>query len=521
VIAGRMYTPITKFELASLPTWIVSMAGAPRPDRPEKAQEPISGWDHPSDIQRYKNWLINQAPEAHEGDGGDATTLQIAMKGRDFGVSQETALGLMLKYWNDDKAFPPWEPQDLQKKVQNAYKYSTDTPGNSSVHSMFSNDPVSDNSPVIISGDQIKKTLYPPRVWLLGHRYLPGYITLTVAPGGSGKSLLTILEGLSIASGKRLIHDEVKLPGAVWVYNTEDPIDEVGRRVQAAAKYYDLTEQDLSEFYVSSAYDQPLTIAAYDDRNRAVINEKAVSWLISEIKSRSVKLFIVDPFIECHRLRENDNEGINLVMQAFRKISAETGCAVSIVHHTSKGKAEHGNIDKTRGASSLASAVRIAHTFYSMTLQEAKEYSIPFDQHKRYVRLDNAKSNLSAPKPNGPDWFFFESVQLSFNDPETTGVLKPVKLEKFEQIDEKEVAIMDALDSLFKEESEMPLNQVAELISEKFKIPGGQSRPTIRRYLINQIFKSDKTISFETGQIYQKRKNNGVLVIRKELKNES
>src|SRR3546814_10384348 len=33
------------------------------------------------------------------------------------------ALELMLEHWNETKAHPPWAPEDLAKKVENAWRY--------------------------------------------------------------------------------------------------------------------------------------------------------------------------------------------------------------------------------------------------------------------------------------------------------------------------------------------------------------------------------------------------------------
>ena len=50
------------------------------------------------------------------------------------------------------------------------------------------------------------ETEIPPRKWVFGRHYIRGYASLTVAPGGSGKSALVIAEALSIATGRSLLH---------------------------------------------------------------------------------------------------------------------------------------------------------------------------------------------------------------------------------------------------------------------------------------------------------------------------
>ena len=254
VIAGRMYTPITKFELASLPTWIVDLAGQPRPKK-EKAREPEAGWDDPVDIKRFKNWLINQAPEAHEGDGGDSTTLGVAQKGYDLGLSEATTLDLMLEHWNEDKAFPPWEPQDLKKKVQNAYLYSSDRPGNSSVQSMFPGDPATNKfyNDGWIRGSQLGATLPPPREYLISGSgaLIRNIVAVTAGQGGAGKTTLKIQVACSIASGVDCCGGafDFKTHGPVIMVLAEDARDAVELTVYQIRQRHK-NQIDLSDLYI-------------------------------------------------------------------------------------------------------------------------------------------------------------------------------------------------------------------------------------------------------------------------------
>lgn len=377
--------------------------------------QPLTDMDLDHNIARAIDYLVNTAPEAHDGGGGNNTTYKIACRLRDYGLSEAKALELMLEHWNPVKAIGPWTPAELLKIVRSAYDHAKDRPGNATAESLF---------PDIVAGitgtDSIRRVAdirpgeIKPRGWLLGYRYLPGYVTLTIAPGGVGKSLFTILEAVSVASGRMLTGDKVHGDGGtVWLYNTEDPFDELERRFLAVMKYYGI--EGMKDIYYSSAYKTPMTIASYDVNKRIVVNEKLIQALIAEIKRRNIKLFIVDPLIECHDLAENDNPGMNKVIQAFRRIAFETQCAVSLVHHSSKGdKDSRGNVDKSRGASSITSAARIAHTLYPMSLKEAKEYGLSEIDASWYVRLDDAKSNLGPPiGSKGQKWFKKVSVVLS------------------------------------------------------------------------------------------------------------
>ena len=460
-IADKSYELISSDGIAEIPQWILDTLGAPKDVRIENADIPIADQDNPRDIKTAVNYLVNRAPEAIEGSGGDQTTYEVCCRLRDFNLSPEKILELLIEHWNDAKAHPPWDYSSLKRKVANAYKYAKDRPGNATPEAMFP-DPSRSTKTIRCAAD-VDPLKLSPRQWLLGYRYLPEYVTLTIAPGGVGKSLLTILEGLSIASGKQLTQDPVRKTGAVWLFNTEDPFDELDRRVVAAAKFHKLSKQDMAQFYYSSGYDNPLKLVAADDHNRPIVNTGLVDAIIKQIRLRSVKLFILDPFVECHDVNENDNSAIATVAQAFRKIAKETGCAVSLVHHTSKGKQERGNMDKSRGASALVSAARIAHTLYPMTEKEAQQYGLPTYKAPWYVRLDDAKANLAPPGLDAA-WYEKHSVRLFFDSEETTGTLAPIQFEAPEFSVDESIAPMYGLP--FDAENKINLNAAAKALKD-------------------------------------------------------
>lgn len=72
-------------------------------------------------LARAKAYL-ERAPVAIEGEGGDATTFAVCAKVKDFGLTLQNALDVLLDNWNP-KCEPPWDPQDLERKLQNAYRY--------------------------------------------------------------------------------------------------------------------------------------------------------------------------------------------------------------------------------------------------------------------------------------------------------------------------------------------------------------------------------------------------------------
>lgn len=77
--------------------------------------------DTPENIAKATAWLVNDAPIAVQGEGGDLQAVRVANVLGDFGLTRETALGLLLEHWNE-RCDPPWDDQELRVKVWSAYR---------------------------------------------------------------------------------------------------------------------------------------------------------------------------------------------------------------------------------------------------------------------------------------------------------------------------------------------------------------------------------------------------------------
>lgn len=78
-------------------------------------------------VDRFRRYLIN-APVAVQGSHGDQTTFTVAAKAKDFGVPCDLAYEVMLADYNDNCS-PPWHPDELKAKVDNAYRYGGNAAG--------------------------------------------------------------------------------------------------------------------------------------------------------------------------------------------------------------------------------------------------------------------------------------------------------------------------------------------------------------------------------------------------------
>jgi hypothetical protein len=253
-----------------------------------------------------------------------------------------------------------------------------------------------------------------PREWVYGHIAIKKFVSVIGAPGGTGKTSYATAVALSVATGKALIGEQVHEQGAVWLYNLEDPKDEVYRRLQAAIQAHQIDPQYLRGWlYVDSGRDQPL-ILAQTTKEGIVVATPIVDALVEEMKSRDVKMLIVDPFVKSHRLEENKNEHIDQAATLWSQVADRANAAIVLVHHFRKGGVS-GQADAFRGASALIDAARAAVSLAPMSEAEASAFNLDDAKALRLVRLDNAKLNL-APRPEDTTWIELCSIQIPSGD---------------------------------------------------------------------------------------------------------
>jgi len=250
----------------------------------------------------------------------------------------------------------------------------------------------------------------PRRQWLYDRHLIRGFVSATVAASGVGKSTLKFAECLSMVSARALLHGAA--PSAslnVWIWNGEDPREELERRIAAAAKHYSLTQDDCAgSLFVDSGRDQTIVIAE-TTRTGTLIVRPVVDAIKAELKRRKIDVLIVDPFVSSHRVSENDNNAIDAVAREWAGIANDAQCAIELVHHSRKTGGGEVTIEDARGASALIAASRSARVINPMSPDEAARAGV--DNPRAYFRSDNGKSSMSPPSDKAT-WFRLVSVDI-------------------------------------------------------------------------------------------------------------
>ncbi|MGW1423850.1 AAA family ATPase [Bradyrhizobium manausense] len=250
----------------------------------------------------------------------------------------------------------------------------------------------------------------PMRDWLYGRHLIRQFVSATIAPGALGKSSLLIAEMLAMVSGKPLLGTQSEQL-RIWYFNLEDPAEETMRRIQATALHYGLTPDDIGDrLFLTCGRDQPLVIAEMED-GEAEIRWPIVEALVEEIQEKAIDVVIIDPFVSCHRVPENLNGAIDMVVKEWARIADRADCAVDLIHHVRKGDQEV-TVQSARGGGAFGDAVRSARVLNRMTEQEAKNCGV--ENRRSYFSVLDDKPNM-APPADKRDWIKLASVDLGNN----------------------------------------------------------------------------------------------------------
>lgn len=340
---GKSYDLISDAPLADAPSFVSKLAGKPR-DKKLRDNSDVE-LDTEANITRAIDYLENRAPEAREGEGGNHTTYKVFCELYDRALSLETAVMLALDHWNETKADPPWNADDLETVAKNAYSYAQNTPGAKAPETEF-------------DAVEIDENKAPPRPRFYGIRWADGlpdleqqYLiddvvdlgTMVVTYGDSnvGKTYVKLDQCFHVAAGREWNGHKVKQGLVVYV------AAEGGRgflkRIAAFKKHYGVT--DLPFTLV------PCPIDLQSDR---ADTKKLIDLVRAEETHFGQKcvLIVIDTLARAMGGGdENTAVDMSKLVGHSDRLRAATGATVDLIHHTGKDASKG-----ARGSSALRAA---------------------------------------------------------------------------------------------------------------------------------------------------------------------
>ena len=387
----------------------------------QKIDEGVDGdWRHlpeltSSHIERVKNF--NHPPKKEfqfsveqvgiaEGGRNDAAARE-AGRLISEGLTLHEVL-VELEDWNSYN-HPPLEPGELRRTMDSVFKRDQRNKDHQVVKQEAQREAL---APTPLEIGEV--AAIPPRQWLYGRHYIRNFLSVTVAAGGTGKTAVTLAEAMAMATGRPLLGIETD-KRRVWVWNLEDPIDELRRRFAAISQHYNVRQEEYrGHLFVNSSRDGKVVMAETINGQPAIL--PAADIILGFIKAHKIDVVIVDPFVSSHRLPENDNGAMDLVVKAWGRIAEQGNCSIELVHHVRKAQVGQGvSYGDARGASSLTDAARHVRRLTRMTADEARYADIDEREFWRYSREADSKDNL-APPAGDNSWRKMVSVELPNGD---------------------------------------------------------------------------------------------------------
>lgn len=373
MFAGKPYTIAIDAPVAELPDFIAELARAAAPRLVETPRtESSAPVDTPGAIDQATGYLMAAEP-AIEGNGGDPHTIVVANRCMDFGVSPETTLALMLEHWND-RCSPPWDGDDLHRKVMSAAK-SRQTPiGRDIFDHVFDVVPDFTPPPMRLSDllgfseeIDVDALIADQQNDLLRNMIGPGEFGVLYGQSGSGKSFLALDLAWHVTRGEPW-HGVVTRQAAV--------LYQMGEGHRGFKKRIKAIEADKGEkFSKRFAWVKPSV-----DLDRSDMGSEGTRLLIEAVRAlqrESGSEHVVVIIDTLARAMAGDDENSAQDMMHFVKqragiVQAAAGAAVIVVHHPNKAGTLRGS-GSLFGASECILKVEVDGRRKSLFVEKAKD----------------------------------------------------------------------------------------------------------------------------------------------------
>ena len=239
----------------------------------------------------------------------------------------------------------------------------------------------------------------PPPMEFIIEDILPKHRTTFAAPGGTGKTQLTLWMALHVAAGRKLFgRYEVKRPGKVLIMNAEDPKQQLQRRLITLANSMEWeSESEKYAAFENVAFvdfeTDTIALSAQVQRTNHYDITKTVQEIIKSYKETGLSWVVFDPMTLFGFDEAGGNDSASAMMKASGILADQLNCAVTYVTHTTKAGARAGEADMhtTRGAAAFGDLTR-AH----WNLINHRPYD-PLSR-TRYLQLSFDKASYAPPQ---------------------------------------------------------------------------------------------------------------------------
>ncbi len=256
------------------------------------------------------------------------------------------------------------------------------------------------------------------RQWLVQPRLPIGDVCQCTGEPGISKSTLALRDALIVSTGREdllrgagangspISDERLHASGPVVIYNAEDRLDEMQRRLAAAQRHYGLTDQDMIHAVILWSGVDHGVLKIMERRNGdrgALTRADGADHLEETIRAHGAILAVLDPQISLLvGGQENSNDDADSLMQALAVMAARCRASITVVHHTSKAtRGAAGDMGAGRGGFAAVGKVRSAFTLTNVTGLGAGEAAWGATAEEQLIRLDFSKTSHDR-KPREP-----------------------------------------------------------------------------------------------------------------------
>jgi len=338
VIDGKPYTVLKQADVVDTPSWMTTLAGEVH-ERDPLADTPLCEYDLPHNVYRARKFLGNH-PRVESGTRG-STILKVAYRLRDMGISEDMAT-ILIEEGLHIEGLDSWD-ETIEHQVKKAYVYAkgragvdTDEHREQLCREVFKVLPDTDTLWKPFSW--YRQHIAPPVEWVVENWIPAGYSapTLFTGDGGTGKSMLGLQLGVSVAAGI----DFLGVPTtqmAVCMVMCEDSDDEISRRIQSICRNsgYAFTPEEIP-FHVISRTGES-AVMCYESDNRLLKGEffDILDKQLGRIEGP--KLLMLDTAADILAANENSRPIVNQFVKHYLVgLAAKHECTLVVIAHPPK-----------------------------------------------------------------------------------------------------------------------------------------------------------------------------------------
>lgn len=225
----------------------------------------------------------------------------------------------------------------------------------------------------------------------VGLNYIPfikGAYNVLAGRGGSGKT------AIAIKSMIMWLNDNPSKNALAFL--TEDGIEEINMRISTICRTSCIDEEFIKKRIDFITLDNDDRIKwATTSRDGYNINDEYIDSVIKHCVSNSIEYIILDPLKRFHRLNENSNDDMDvLVRDVFTKIAVETNAILVVLHHSAKS-----SDGGARGAGTITDSARMAWKIGRFYIKDKDTHEMIENPTKKgMIKLEVIKDNMGIEK---------------------------------------------------------------------------------------------------------------------------